>query len=612
MRKNTLPKTAKLHLLVTLAAFVLAFAALALRPTAPTSAQDVPLPIAPPDAAAGLAIYNERCIVCHGEMGDGRGEQALQAGLEPATFASEEFHLTADPTSMYNMITNGNMSAGMPPFGSASSNPLNEADIWNMIALAYSFGVRPQDIADGEALATELGADTTTWPELEYWFSRSNEAILAELATEDVLGVDVSSLSDEEKLSLVDYGRSLHYTYTDPLAAFAPVPLATINGTVINGTTNEAVTNGEVRLRAFTTQLEEVYSETISVNEDGSFEFQIENVPADWVFLADVPYGDLTFNSDAIQVSNLQPEAQLPLFVFDTISDPAVVTIDRLHMILTFADSRLLVSELYVFSNQAAAVFVGESGDYEQGTVQVGLPAGAENISFQRGFGTSLDSFLPATDFIQTGGFWADTVPLRPGAGSLNLLVSYDLPYDDSLQLAHPLAHIMAGSASVIMADAGVSVTDANWVSQGAQATTSGSFVSYSNSTLAGSDAISLTLDGRPSQIMDAQGNVLPVRNQTNELIVGGVALAGMLAVGFFLVQRWRTAPVQSQTSAGAVPQVAIVPQPRRTKPNETQKSKLLEAIADLDDAYDAGEMDEAEYQSQRQELKALLTAVWQ
>lgn len=608
MRKNTLSKTATLRLLMILAAFALALVGLALRPTLPTAAQDVPLPIAPPDAEAGMVIYSERCVVCHGEMGDGQGQQALQAGLEPATLASPEFRLTAVPATMYNVISNGNMSAGMPPFGPASSNPLNDGDIWNLIALAYSFSTRPADIAAGEALATELEADTATWPGLDYWFSRSNEMVLADLATEDIFGVDVSDLSNEEKLSLIDYGRSLHYTYTDPLAAFAPVPLATIGGQVINGTTSQVITEGEVRLRAFTTQLEEMYTESVPINEDGSFEFQLEDVPADWVFLADVAYGTLTFNSDAVQISNAQPNIQLPMFVFDTTTDPAVVTIDRLHMILTFAENRLVVSELYVFSNQASAVFVGETGDYEQGTVQLGLPAGAENISFQRGFGTSLDSFLPATDFVLADGLWADTVPLRPGASSLNLLVSYDLPYEDGLDLAHPLVHTMAGGASVIMANAGVTISDANWVSQGEQATASGSFVSYTNSNLAGADAINLTLDGSPTQIMDAQGNVLPVRSETNEMIVGGLALAGMLIVGFFLVQRWRMVPAAGGTAV-PIHQPTIPVAKRRQIAN---RDALLEEIAELDDAFDAGELDEATYQAQRQELKNRLTAVWQ
>ena len=596
--------SANLRLLAFLAALAIALMSLLIGPVTRMTAQETVVPSTPPDAAAGLAIYNERCVVCHGELGDGRGTQALQAGLEPAAFSNPDYRLTAVPSLMVDIINNGNLTAGMPPFGDASSDPLSEADIWNMVALAYSFSTRPADIEAGETLAAELEADTASWPGLEYWFSRSNEIILADLERDDILGVDLTGLSDEERLSLIDYGRSLHYSYIDPLAAFAPVELATINGQVINGTTNEAITEGEVRLRAFTVQLDEMYSETIPINDDGSFQFEIENVPTDWVFLADVAYGDLTFNSNAVQVSNAEPVAQMPLFVFETTADPTAVAIDRLHMILTFAENRLLVSELYVFSNLETAVFVGESGDFDQGTVEISLPTGAENVGFQRGFGTSLDSFIPATEFIQTDTGWADTVPLRPGPNSLNLLVNYDLPYEDGLLLAHPLAYPISG-ASAILADAGVTISGGGWVSQGAQATGGGSFVSYVNPDLAGADALSLTLDGRPSQIVDAQGNPLTVRNQTNELIIGGVGLLAVLIVGFYFVQRWRMAPAPAEATLSVPP---AAPQARR-QDNDAQA--LLQAIAELDDAYDAGELDEAKYQQQRHDLKARLTAVW-
>ncbi len=598
------------RLLAILAALAALFIGVLIVPAGQTAAQDATPPTTPPDAANGLEIYNERCVVCHGELGDGQGIQALQAGLEPATLADPTYRITAVPALMFDSISSGNLAAGMPPFGPASSNPLSDAEIWDLVALAYSFSTRSTDIAAGEALATELEADTDTWPGLDYWFSRSNEAILAELAGEDVLGIDVSGLSDAEKLSLVDYGRSLHYTYIDPLAAFAPVPLATIGGQVINGTTSESVTEGEVRLRAFTVQLQEMYSATVPINEDGSFEFQVENASAEWVFLGDVVYGDLVFNSNAVQVSNQQPAAQIPVFVFDTTSDPTAVSIDRLHIILTFAQDRLMVSELYLVSNRATAVFIGKSGDLDQGTVEFGLPAGAENISFQRGFSTSFDSFIPVNDMIQTDTSWADTVPLRPGSGSLNLLVSYDLPYNDGLLLAHPLAYPVNGSASVIMADAGVTIQDEGWVSQGAQTAATGTFVSYLNTNLASADALSLTLNGRPSQIVDAQGNLMPVRNETNELIVGGVGLAAMLAVGFFLVQRWRT-PALDDFALDSVQQAAVATAAPKPAQRDANKAALLQAIAELDDAYEAGELNEDDYQTQRNELKRLVTAVW-
>ena len=63
--------SAKLPLLPVLAAFALAFLGLLLYSPAPIVALDLPLPLAPPAAAAVLEIYHERCVVCPGAMGDG-------------------------------------------------------------------------------------------------------------------------------------------------------------------------------------------------------------------------------------------------------------------------------------------------------------------------------------------------------------------------------------------------------------------------------------------------------------------------------------------------------------------------------------------------------------
>lgn len=588
-------KAASLPLLVL---FVALAAMLFNRPAASTAAQETAVPTTPPDAAAGLAIYNERCAVCHGEMGDGQGQQAVQAGLQPPSFAEPTYRLTADPARMFDVISNGNVANGMPPFGVGSSNPLSEADIWNLVALAYSFSTRPDDIAAGEALAAELGAEPDTWPGLDYWFGRSGEAILADLESENVLGIDLAGLSEAEKLSLIDYGRSLHYRYTDPLTAFAPIAQATLSGQVINGTTNDTVTEGEVRLRAFNLQLEVLYSETVPLNEDGTFSFALENVPPDWVFLADVVYGDLSFNSSPAQVSNTQPAAQMPIFVFETTSDPTVVQIDQLRMLLSFTQDQLLVSELYQFSNADAAVFVGEAGSADQGTVEIQLPAGAANVQFQRGFGTTQESFIPADEMIQTETGWADTVPLRPGASSSILLVSYALPYSDGLLLAHPLAYPV-GNATTILPQVGVELIGEDWVFQGVQETVSGTFEGYTNSQLGNAAALGFTLDGRPTQIIDSQGNPIAARNQNSELLLGGGGLVLALAVGLFFIQRWRTE--QSTMAVAANGRVA----------QKQDIQALLQVIADLDDAYRAGEIDETAYTQQRQELKEQVAAVW-
>ena len=44
---------------------------------------------------------------------------------------------------------------------------------------------------------------------------------------------------------------------------------------------------------------------------------------------------------------------------------------------------------------------------------------------------------------------------------------------------------------------------------------------------------------------------------------------------------------------------------------SSAEADQLLQSIADLDDAFEAGKLDEAAYQAQRTALKQRLTAIW-
>lgn len=552
----------------------------------PLTAQEPVLPSAPPDAAEGLALYNERCVVCHGPLGAGDGEQALASGLEPRNFIDPAYRLVAEPQLMFDVITNGVMASGMPPFGPVSSNPLSEDDIWNLIAAVYSFGVTPTALENGETLFSDLGGDPANIPGSDYWFTRSNQSALADLENGN-WGVDVSGLTGEEKQGMVDYGRAQHYTYANPMAAFDPIPAVTITGLIVNGTTSAEITEGEATLRAFNTNFAQTMVMTTTVGADGRYTFNLENVLPEWIYLVSTDFNGLTFNSNPNRIDRTQPELNMPVIVYDTTSDPGVVTIGQIHMIFNFAADGLQVSELYVFNNSANAVFVGETGDFTDGVVELSVPAGAENVDFRRSFG-SMENFSPAPEVISTETGWVDTTPLRPGEGSTVLLVSYELPFADGLRLAHPLAYPTMG-VTAIVPDVGVQLSGDGWQSQGSQQMGSGSFVAYSNSNLVGAESLLVELNGRPTQLADAQGNTVLVRDDTQELIIGLVALgvAGVFAV--VMLKKW-------QADAA---------------PTTTDPQALLQLIADLDDAYAAGQISESQYRQQREALKEELVTIW-
>jgi hypothetical protein len=287
----------------------------------------------------------------------------------------------------------------------------------------------------------------------------------------------------------------------------------------------------------------------------------------------------------------------MPITVYEPTTDAAGITIEQLHLVLEFLEDRLLVNELYRFSNADTAVYIGSTGESEDGTVEIVLPAGVQNVAFQRSLG-GLESFVPAGEVVQTATGWADTVPVRPGRGSLNLLVQYEVPYQvGETALAHPLRY-PAGETSAVLPATGVRLAGDNWTLQGVQDTERGPYSSYVGAGVAAGEALNLTLEGRPRLVFDAAGNLVLSRNHTLELVVGGLALFGVLAGGFVVLRAW-------QRPAAPLDNRALSDHP------DGEVTRLLQAAADLDEAYEGGEMNAEEYNQQRAAVKEQLIARW-
>lgn len=564
-------------------------------------------PAEPPDAAAGLPIHEERCATCHGQTGQGDGELAANLPNTPAAHGSTEYLRTAVPAEMFDVITNGRVPQGMPPFGPESSNPLSDTERWDIIATIYSFGTPLESVELGKVIyeenclachgvggsgdgpeATDLDADPGDLASLDYWFNTSNQSVYDILASSDQIPVHQYDLSDEDLRSVVDYMRTFSYGYADALSPFRPLESASVSGQVINGTTGDILdADATALLRAFTQDLEITLTMSDTLGADGRFIFALTDVPQDWFFRVGLTYDGVEFGSDFGQVTSDQPDLDLPITVYDKTVDPSSITVQQMHLILVFDQNQVVVNELYVVGNNEAAVFVGETGDPEEGTFRLTLPEGAEQLSFQRGFG-SVDSFIPATEVIQTDSGWADTLPLRPGMGSLTMLVQYTLPYDDGLTISRPVNYD-TNNVNLVVPEVGVSLAEGDgWVSGGSQTMEGGTVASYAQMNIPAGQELVINLEGRPRSVNPATANV--VGDNTLELVIGLGAAALVVGIAAVAIRRWRLEPEEEYLD----------------------RDKLLQEMADLDDAYEAGEIGEADYLSQRQEIKDELMAIWE
>lgn len=563
-----------------------------------------------PNGNSGLPLYADRCANCHGPEGRGDGDMSGDLPKPPRDYTAEEFRRTAVPSSMFQTITDGRPAGAMPPFGPASSNPIDADRRWDLVAAILSLGTPPEAIENGQALyeenclachgqegagdgpeAANSAAEVPDLTDLRYWYSRSNEMVLASLQDPEIAD-HAYSLESAELWDVVDYTRTFSYVYADPQAALQPIESVAISGQVVNGTTGEVIRDGMVSLRAFTPDLQEATSLETAVDSEGRFSFEVTDADPDWVYMASASQGDFSFSSNPARLEPGIPQLDMPITVFDTTDDPSAINIDQVHMIMDFANDFLSISEIYVLSNLEPAVFVGETGVPEDGTVQLALPSGAENVSFQRSF-RSFENFLPAPEVVPTDQGYADTVPLQPGQGSMNLLVTYELPYEDGMTVGHPVFY-RTNSATLVLPEIGVEVAGDGWASQGSQQMgNAGAISSYSRPGLQAGEAVTFTLEGRPSAPAANVGVSSSPENDMLGILLGGTALLLVAGGAAYTVRTWRTDAEEA------------------VEMQADQVDDLLYALVSLDETYEAGSLEEAAYQERRAQLIDQLAAIW-
>jgi len=93
----------------------------------------------PGSALAGEAIYEFRCIGCHGETGRGDGTaSASLVTVKPADFTADTLLASGDWDAIYARIREGGQNvhgSSMPPWGIA----LSDNEIWDLVSYLATF-----------------------------------------------------------------------------------------------------------------------------------------------------------------------------------------------------------------------------------------------------------------------------------------------------------------------------------------------------------------------------------------------------------------------------------------------------------------------------------------
>ena len=581
------------------------------------------VPAEAPNLANGAQIFALHCVKCHGASGKGDGESVAiltQQGATLPDFSKPSFGRSRDAQDLFRVITVGNIERLMPPWESS----LSDAERWDVAAYVAALSVTNADLDKGKAV---YAANCESCHGADGSQNKLNDlAAMSTLAPQDLfdrytgVGTDgihqFSALDDESRWAVTHYARSLTTRFDPQAVAELPSPTPTISpeigatpgatgeatqptdatpgatpeavtsalgalgavrGSVINGTSGGASTSGmEIQLKGLTLddtgQIIEFMTKTGAVEADGSYSFA--DLPFDRqqsAYAVSVIYNGVEFaNAELIDPS--KPEMDLQVTVYETATDPSVLSVASHHLILQQHPDALLVNEVMILSNASDRVFVSPEpvAGGRKGSVAIVIPADAYGLAFEGG--------ELGGRFAQVGDTIYDTQQILPGDQSHTITLSYILPFsaarDMTIDVSYPTAQLN------VLAEEGLDVSSAQLTNMGA-ADVPGqtTYTRYNAQNLTVGQPVTIRAS-KPIQINDA-------------LRIGLSALLAALVIGsgaLWLARR-RAGPAKSAS-------VAIRPD---------LDEGLVKQIAALDDDFAAGKINRFDYEARRAELKAAL-----
>lgn len=589
----------------------------------PISSSNMLYPILPPDPQAGASIYAEGCASCHGMEGRGDGAQAAQLTIPVSALSAPETARQATLAEWYAVVSQGKLEHLMPPFPN-----LTDRQKWDVVAYAYTLSVPAEALTQGQALYAQncaachgenghgdgpqaaalasLPADLTSQAHMT---SQSDADLYATISNglAPAMPAYADQLSDEERWALAAFVRTFSFAAASHTSAYpppeayplpgmpaavptaAPTPLGTGSVLVqmVNGSGSHLPADLPVTLYGLD-EMSLVVSHTLKTGADGLYTFAGIEMPPGRSFLAVADHAGAVYGSDIIQAGNVPSELALELVIYDASTDASVLTVDRVHMLIEFLDSRnLQVVEVFTISNPTNRTVVAAE---EGGPVTFfPLPEGATNLQFQ-------DSVLGERYLAVPGGF-ADTKNVLPGLAGYQVVFAFEMPYSRGLEFIQPV-NMTTDAFLVILPDVGVKLRsdllqeDEGRDFQGAQ------YRVYRSGSLSVGGQVTFEISGSPKLSDPFQFTPEVAKNLAIGLVTFGLAV---ILAGVWLFRSSKAD--EARATAQAATRLALPV----TEELPDDPEMLMDAIIALDDLHQAGSLPDEEHQSRRAALKERL-----
>jgi hypothetical protein len=365
-----------------------------------------------------------------------------------------------------------------------------------------------------------------------------------------------------------------------------------LEGTVENGTAGgpEIGTGVAVNLYVMENGLE-MQSLVTETDSEGRYRFEGLDTNPGLEYWPEAVYLDVaTISAEPYEFGEGQTEITAALTVYETTTDDADIRIGSVHIIAESFGQVLRLSEIYFFGNVGDRAYVGNPGEDGQArTVFVPLPSGAMGVAFEED--TTSERFAQEED-----GLW-DTEPIPPGAETSLIFFSYHLVVgDDVVPLERSFAYEVT-SLNLLLAQPGLTLRSDQLEPGGLEAFQDAQFQLYSARDLGPdlplvADLIPVATDEATTDSSAGMGEVAGPASSGNQKALGQIGFVlALLAVGGVLAYAVvnKTRPRGRVSAAG--------------RTSDAPARRLLVELADLEDAFETGDVSEAEYTRRRAQI---------
>lgn len=333
-------------------------------------------------------------------------------------------------------------------------------------------------------------------------------------------------------------------------------------------------------------------------DEQGKFQFDKLETGEDYNYQVLVRYKGATYVSDMVSLTANPKPDPFSIAVYEPSSDKSRLLVQRAHVILNVTPRSLQVGQLFVFSNPGDHVLIGGDGTGSGPTLDFPLPAGATGLQFQDG--------ELGDRYITTPGGFADTWPVLPGEGSHSVLYQYGLSFDGPSLTLSITAPYTVTALNVLVSDPAVKVTSADLRSDGIRNMQSEQWQSLSADAVPPGKVFTIQMDNLPLEARAgaapdaAPGSTAAASRRNLSLPPEHLILFGALLFVLGVVAGRVLPAVWGQPSPAPAGAASV----KGTTARSADEDKWIVALADLDDAYERGELPEEEYRVQRDRIK--------